>query len=133
MSITPEQLALCGTEDGHQKALLYQIAISGIPELKLAFHIPNGGSRNKAEAGKLRAMGVRAGIPDIFLPVPRGPYHGLFIELKRPADLSKSVGTVSAKQLEWLRALVNQGYYVAVCYGWKEAYEKMLWYLQNEH
>lgn len=131
--ITPEQLALYGSEDGHQKALLCAITSSGIPELRLAFHIPNGGTRNKAEAAKLKAMGVRSGIPDIFLPVAREPYHGCFIELKRPADRGKSVGIISDKQLEWLRALQAQGYYVAVCYGWKEAYEKMLWYLQNEH
>jgi hypothetical protein len=131
--ITSQQLALCGSEDGHQKAIMNMIATSGVPELQLAFHIPNGGSRNKAEAGKLKAMGVKAGVPDIFLPVARGPYHGLFVELKRPADLTKSVGTVSTKQEAWLRALQEQGYYVAVCYGWEEAYEKMLWYLQNEH
>ncbi len=130
--ITPEQLAVCGSEDGHQKALLCAIASSGIIELKLAFHIPNGGTRNRAEAGKLKAMGVKAGVPDIFLPVARGAYHGCFIELKRPADRGRSVGIVSDKQLEWLRALQDQGYYVAVCYGWEDAYEKMLWYLKNE-
>ena len=27
------------------------------PELKLLYHVPNGGSRNKAEAGRLRAEG----------------------------------------------------------------------------
>lgn len=131
--ITPEQLAASGTEDGHQKGLYAAIALSGIAELNMAFHIPNGGTRNKAEAGKLKAMGVKAGVPDIFLPVPRGPYHGLFVELKRPADRGKSVGIVSEAQMEWLRRLQDQGYYVAVCYGWKDAYEKMLWYLQNEH
>lgn len=44
---------------------------------------PNGGRRNKAEAAKLKAMGVRKGIPDLFLPIPRQGYHGLYIETKK--------------------------------------------------
>ena len=53
------------------------------PELNLLYHVPNGGSRHKAEAGRLRAEGVKAGVPDLCLPVARGQYHGLYIELKR--------------------------------------------------
>lgn len=52
------------------------------PEIDLMFHIPNGGSRNKLEAANLKKQGVKAGVPDLFLPVGRGSYHGLFIELK---------------------------------------------------
>ena len=47
------------------------------PELKLLFHIPNGGSRNKAEAANLKAQGVKPGVPDLCLPVARCGYHGL--------------------------------------------------------
>ena len=50
------------------------------PELELLHHCPNGGSRNKAEAVKLKQMGVKAGIPDLCLPVPMGMYNGLYIE-----------------------------------------------------
>lgn len=39
------------------------------PELNLLYHVPNGGSRHKAEAGRLRAEGVKAGVPDLCLPV----------------------------------------------------------------
>jgi len=53
------------------------------PGLELIHSIPNGGARHIAVAAKLRAEGVRAGVPDIFLPVPRGSAHGLYIELKR--------------------------------------------------
>ena len=52
------------------------------PELELLHHCPNGGSRNKAEAVKLQQMGVKAGIPDLCLPVPMGMYNGLYIEMK---------------------------------------------------
>lgn len=58
-----------------------------MPELKLLYHIPNGGKRTKAEAGILKAMGVRAGIPDYCLPVARGDWHALYVEMK--ADKGK--------------------------------------------
>ena len=50
------------------------------PELELLHHCPNGGSRNKAEAVKLKQMGVKAGIPDLCLPVPMGMYNGLYLK-----------------------------------------------------
>ena len=45
-------------------------------------HSPNGGLRNAAEAAKFKAMGVRAGFPDLVLLVPRGKRPFLAIELK---------------------------------------------------
>lgn len=94
------------------------------PEIDLMFHIPNGGSRNKLEATNLKKQGVKAGVPDLFLPVSRGGYHGLFIELK----YGKNKPT--EKQTEWLTSLNKQGYAVAVCYGCNEASEKILKYLK---
>jgi hypothetical protein len=88
------------------------------------FHIPNGGSRNKLEAANLKKQGVKAGVPDLFLPISRGGYHGLFIELK----YGKNKPT--EKQAEWLKSLNEQGYAVAVCYGCEEASEKILKYLK---
>lgn len=74
------------------------------PELALLHHIPNGGYRNTSEAVRLKRQGVKAGVPDICLPVPRGTFHGLYIELKAKG------GTPSKKQEWWLAALRKQGY-----------------------
>ena len=49
----------------------------------LVFAIPNGGARLKQEAVRLKAEGVLAGVPDLLVPEPRGPYHGLFVEMTR--------------------------------------------------
>lgn len=96
------------------------------PELGLLFAIPNGGKRSKAVAGKLKAEGVKAGVPDICLPVARRQYHGLFIELKAKG------GRMSESQFEWGRALAAQGYCVQLCVGWDEAKNAIESYLRQE-
>lgn len=95
------------------------------PELKLLLHVPNGGKRSKAEAARLKAAGVRAGVPDLFLPIPKGDYHGLWIELKvKPNKPTQN-------QLLWLGALDAHGYACKVCYGFAEAAEAILSYIQG--
>ena len=94
------------------------------PELEAMYHIPNGGSRNKAEAARLKAQGVKAGVPDICLPAARGCYHGLYIELKR-----RNGGRVSEAQRGWIAYLENAGYCARVCHGWDEARETIEKYL----
>ena len=86
------------------------------PELEYLHHIPNGGARSKATAGRLRAEGVKPGVPDLHLPVPLGGYHGLYIEMKR-----RKGGTVSDEQKRWINFLLLHGYAVYVCKGADEA------------
>ena len=86
------------------------------PELQLMFAIPNGGSRNPIEARHLKEQGVKPGIPDIFLPVARGGYHGLYIEMKR-----RKGGRVSVEQKKMILALRDQGFRAEVCEGWERA------------
>lgn len=95
------------------------------PELTLLFHIPNGGSRNKFEAKRLKAQGVKAGVPDLFLPVPRGAFHGLFVEMK----YGKNKQTDSQRQ--WERRLTEQKYAYFVCYSWREAADTIEKYLKQ--
>ncbi len=94
-----------------------------LPELKLMFHIPNGGKRNITTAKRLKAEGVKAGVPDIFLAVARNGYHGLFIEMK------VGYNKPTANQRKWLRELDEQGYQTSVCYSKEEAMEMLIKYL----
>ena len=89
---------------------------TGNREYDMIFAIPNGGARQKATAGKLKAEGVKPGVPDLMLPVQRGEYAGLFLEMKR-----RKGGTVSAEQKSWMTALTAQGYKCLVCHGAEEA------------
>ena len=113
-------------EDSEQQALFRWAAYERgrWPELDLLLHIPNGGYRGKAEAGRFKAMGVKSGVPDLFLPVARGPWHGLWIELKRTKG-----GRLSAMQVRWIARLMEQGYRAEVCHGWNEAAEVIMAYL----
>ena len=95
------------------------------PEIELMYHIPNGGSRNKNEAANLKRQGVKAGVPDICLPVARGKCHGLYIELKVGKNKT------SDKQDEWIHKLNEQGYCADVCYGWETASRVILKYLEG--
>lgn len=95
------------------------------PEMDLLFHIPNGGRRDQREAQHFKRLGVKAGVSDLFLPVPRGSYHGLWIEMKTPG------GKVSQAQKEWLEAMQEQGYAGFVCYGADEACDVIEDYLKE--
>lgn len=95
------------------------------PELNLLFHIPNGGKRNAREAARFKQMGVKPGVPDLFLPVPVGRYHGLFVELK------SEKGRLSDYQKQWQLELACKGYKVCTCYGLEQAVNAIKNYLEN--
>ena len=108
----------CPLESDEQQALFSwtRLMEGKHPELKLLYAIPNGGLRNMPEAVRFTKEGVRRGVPDMCLPVARGKYHGLYIELKRIRG-----GKVSPEQEEWIERLNRQGYRAAVCRGFDEA------------
>jgi len=95
------------------------------PRLALLFAIPNGGHRHIGVARKMKAEGVKRGVPDYCLPIPRGEYHGLFIELKT------KTGSTSKEQKQWLQALTQQGYLAVVAKGADEAIAAIQKYLMR--
>jgi hypothetical protein len=102
------------------------------PGVELLHAIPNGGDRNIIVAKKLKAEGVKAGVPDLFLPVAKRGYHGLYIEMKRPIVKGKSKPVVTPAQRLWLERLDGQGYYACVCYGAGTAIERLEKYMRAE-
>ena len=117
------------TEHEEQRALFawQQWAEHQYPGLELMHAIPNGGKRDLVTAARLKAEGVKSGVPDIFLPVPKGGKAGMYIELKR-----RNGGRASPEQLYWLDALARQGYHCMLCYGWEHARDEIIRYMQGE-
>lgn len=112
----------------NEQATLFEwakLASGRYPELRLLYHIPNGEKRHIAVAMKLKRMGVKAGVPDLHLPVARRKYNGLFMELK----VNKN--KLTDNQKFWKEALEKEGYFVYVAYGWEEAKNVLEWYLSE--
>ena len=101
------------TESDEQRSVInwWSANHGDLPE-RLLFHVPNEGRRSPAAANALYRIGLRAGVPDLILAVPRGVYHGLFIEMKRPKG-----SRTSPEQRAFIESLNAQGFKAVVCKG----------------
>jgi hypothetical protein len=93
------------------------------PELMLLYHIPNGGVRSKRTASRLKAAGALRALPDYCLPVSRGPFLSLYLELKRPGEQPR------ADQWAMMGALQVEGHCVQWCDRLDQALAVVLGYL----
>lgn len=120
-------------EDGEQKALYEWVPLGErlYPGVRSMFAIPNGQllGGNKwqriCKARLLKEMGLRSGASDNFLPVARGHWHGLFIELKRAKFCGRKMGSESNDQRIFRGQMTAQGYLCVVSHGWLEAIEEI--------
>lgn len=134
--IIPEQIAKV-SEHSQQSALFCWAAMNldKYPELKYMFSIPNGFYSTAGQKSKMKAEGLKSGVPDIMLPATLYPiplsnngltYNGLFIEMK------SSKGKVSQEQKDYIDFLTKQGYKCEVCYSWTSARDVITNYLGNK-
>jgi hypothetical protein len=94
------------------------------PELRWMFAIPNGGQRHPAVAMRLKAEGVKRGVPDVCLPVPRGIWKGLYAEAKIKPN------KCTPEQTECIEFLREQGYCVFIFHDLDYAIEMITRYLK---
>lgn len=128
------------TEHAEQTAVIEWVkySLGKYPELETLYAIPNGGGWRGTpfitKSGKklpplpaLRFMkeGLKTGVPDLCLPVARGGYHSLYIEMKRYD------GKLSKDQIRYQDLLVEQGHCVVTCYDANEAITVLMKYLAN--
>jgi hypothetical protein len=127
-SVPPAPAPRRQREDDEQRALLVwrDLVRAQEPCLDLLHHLANGKPRSKAVAGQLKALGVKAGMPDLFLPVARQGAHGLYLELKT------RTGKLSPVQRALHVCLQEEGYAVDVCKGWVAAARTLCWYLDRD-
>lgn len=117
---------LIPTESQEQIALVQWCRWQGAPLNKI-YAIPNGANKSFASAEKFRKEGLRAGMPDLCLPVARGGFYGLYIELKRIKG-----GVVSRDQKMLIEELQSEGYQVVVAKGFYEGRATIEQYMAGE-
>lgn len=95
---------------------------SGMLIADILIHVPNGAYLGADKVtrgitmGKLKAMGLQPGCFDYIIPVQRGRYPGLWLEMKRTKG-----GVVSSEQVDFALRMANLGWRTEICKGWKEA------------
>lgn len=93
------------------------------PALRLIYAIPNGGARDAITGARLRAEGVKRGVPDLCLPVAARGQTSLWIEMKHGRNKP------TPEQEWWIDALTEAGARVVVCYSADEAWSEIRDYL----
>ncbi|HEC1649717.1 VRR-NUC domain-containing protein [Yersinia enterocolitica] len=114
---TEEQAALIEWAD--------KTVIDGICIGDYLIHIPNEGKRGPKAARDAKRLGLRKGVPDLFLALPRGGYAGLWIEMK------SEKGKASVEQNQWIAKLCDVGYQVEICFCYDSAKEMIERYFRK--
>ena len=125
------------SESKHQQILFQwsdlMVKTGKYPELRWLHSIPNAPKLGATSDNKTRAIrgaqmnreGRKKGVSDIFLPVRRGSFSGLYIELKVPGNKP------TREQLEFGCFVAEQGFFFCVCEGWVAAQDMVVGYLEN--
>jgi hypothetical protein len=116
------------TEHQEQRAVIAwaRVMRARWPELDLLYAIPNGARTAWSVAKRLRAEGMVRGVPDLCLPVPKGGYHALYVEMKRTKG-----GRLSEEQRRWADLLRVHGNLVVMAKGAERATELLTAYLRG--
>jgi hypothetical protein len=104
-----------------------------VPECKWLHHIPNEGKMSKRRGHILNKEGRKKGVFDLFLPVARGEYHGLYVEVKLPGK-KKDGGwkdDLTDEQREFKDDMEAAGYKCVVVRSVKEGLDAVLEYLKG--
>jgi hypothetical protein len=110
------------SEHDSQAAFFAWAARKAIPGIELMHAVPNGGERPSRVGAKLKAEGVKPGVPDVLFPVARGGFVGLAIEFKH------GDGNPTKEQRERITKMQREGWCVAVCWDWEAAARLLVGY-----
>lgn len=112
---------LIPTENQEQRALVKWLSLH--PILK-DFYCKNNneGKRTVGQTCNLKLMGLRPGVPDLFIYYPNTERHGLWLEIKRNMKYPPSArkGASWVLQEEFIERVKTVGFEAAFCYGWED-------------
>lgn len=111
-------------EKSHTMARISSKNVIKYPMLTMPHCSLNGVPLTASQAGRAKQQGMLRGVPDLFLPVPKNGYFGLFIEMKHGKN------TLTDNQEKFLQNAANAGYAVSVCYSANEAIKRIEDYYQ---
>ena len=117
MKLAPTQRRAAPEEDLQRVCVEYAEVMSlKHPILDYLFHPANGGKRPKGEAGKMKALGVKTGVPDLMLPFPspNGRWQGMGLELKSPN------GKMTDDQRRWLETAIDKGWLAGLVWDFQD-------------
>jgi hypothetical protein len=118
------------SEHDHQvqviKWAVLQVKCGTYPDLDVLHAIPNAGRRTRGEVGWMLSEGLKSGVPDLHLPVARGGWKSLYIEMKSER------GRVSKSQAWWQSRLYQLGHCVVTCFTHVQAEETLVEYLDGK-
>lgn len=114
---------------------LHNGAISKIGDYLIA--IPNEGKRSPKAGNKFKKLGLKPGVSDLFLALPRSGCHGLWIEMKKQRQhfrgIAEQAAAVTESQRDWINRMNRTGYDAYVCYGADEAIRTIKNYLEGKN
>lgn len=125
--MTPEQVAKPGTEHAHQCALFCWAnkQLTTWPELEWMYAVPNAAERSVVVASRMKAEGLKSGVSDVCIPVPRKKYNGFYIEMKKPGNAKGETDN----QKKFGAFVTAQGYLYACFDHWEKARDAIIWYM----
>ncbi len=119
-----ELLEIVATERQEHLAFMTWIRLN--PTIReVLIHIANEYDGGAARGQIRKTMGVMKGVSDFFLPIPKGLYHGMWIELKR-----KKNGRCTDEQKRWIEQMKLLGYAAYFCFGDDEAINTVKKYME---
>lgn len=93
-------------------------------------HIRNEAKRTAAENKRAKRMGLKKGVSDLFIAIPKNGYAGFFLELKAQKTQFSRAGKATKHQLSFLENMKNAGYKTGIFFGAEEAISAICDYLQ---
>jgi hypothetical protein len=112
---TKKPKVLHPSEHHIQKAWFKWLALAYPNAWNVTWATPNAARRSPQMAAMMKAEGLRSGVPDVFMAMPRGEYHGLFLEFK------SHTGRLTENQTVYVINLRSMGYQVEVVRSFDEA------------
>ena len=115
-----------GPEHELQKAFFEWLHLTYPLINKVTFAVPNGVRCSQMQAMKLKAEGLKAGMPDVMMAKPNDTYSGLFIEFKIKPNKPSEI------QTEKMLNLTENGYKCVLVYDIDDAMNVVKEYLTHQ-